>query len=70
MDAVGELDGLWNNQTDPIISLQIEILVEGPEDNVLDEKQTYRFNNQDIPAEDFRLRQVFATTVALRNQLP
>lgn len=68
--AVGELDGLWNNQTDPIVSLQIEILVESSENNVLDEKQTYRFNNQDIAAEDFRLRQVFATTVALRNQLP
>lgn len=70
LDAIGTLDGLWNNQSDPVISMQIELLVESIDDRVLDEKQTYRFNNQNISADDFRLRQVFATTVALRNQLP
>lgn len=69
-NASGVLDGLWNNQSDPIISLQIELLVESIEDNILDEKQTYRFNHLPVLAQDFRLRQVFATTVALRNQLP
>jgi len=70
LDAVDELDGLWNNLNNPIVSLRIELLIESIENNILDEEQTYRFNNQNIAADDFRLRQVFAATVALRNQLP
>lgn len=68
--AVGVLDGLWNNLNNPVISLQIELLVESVEDNVLDEEQAYQFDNERVQADDRRLRQVFATTVAMRNQLP
>ena len=69
-DATNALTGLWNNLADPIVSVQLALLVESVEDNAVDDKQTYTFDDKKITAEDKRLHQVFTTTVAMRNQLP
>jgi type IV pilus assembly protein PilW len=69
--ALGALDGLWNNQANPIVSVRVELLMQSVTDNILDEAQVYSFNgDDDITATDRRLYKVFNSTVALRNQLP
>ncbi|PUA27958.1 MAG: hypothetical protein B0W54_15730 [Cellvibrio sp. 79] len=72
-DATGKMDGLWvqkPTEHNPVISVKLELLVEGFSDNVLEEKQVYDFDGKTVTATDRRLRNVFSTTVALRNQLP
>jgi len=69
-DATGKMNGLWNNKNDPVVSVQLELLIEGLADNVLEEKQVYEFDGKTVTATDRRLRNVFSTTIALRNQLP
>ncbi|MDJ0833014.1 MAG: PilW family protein [Gammaproteobacteria bacterium] len=59
-DAVADL-----NQ---VTAVRIFLVVRSDADNVLDERQTYTLNGQDILANDQRLRQVFTTTIALRNK--
>lgn len=68
-NAAGNMDGLWNNMQNPVVSVQIELLLEGA-NNVLDEKQVYEFNGSQVTATDRKFRKVFSNTVALRNQLP
>lgn len=67
-DAADTLDGLWGN-ANTIPSLQLEVLVKSVEDNVLDEKQIYNFNNVEVHATDKHLYQNFSATIALRNLL-
>ena len=55
----------WNR----INSVRLELLVASIEDRVLSEHQTYTFNNGSVTATDYRLRQVFTSTIAIRNQL-
>lgn len=69
-DATGMMNGLWNKLDDPVVSVQLELLIEGFADNVLEEKQVYEFDGKTVTATDRRLRNVFSTTIALRNQLP
>jgi len=59
-----------------VVSVRINLLVVGPEGNVTTNAQTYAFRDADgdgVPetqtAPDRRLRQVFTTTVALRNRV-
>lgn len=70
VDAEDALDSIWNNVDNPIVSVQLELLVESVENNAVDEKQKYTFNGQDLTADDYRLHQTFFTTIAMRNQLP
>lgn len=66
--AVDAIDGLWGNEN-PLVSVQLEVLIKSMEDNVLGEKQKFTFNLADVEAVDRRLYQTFSTTVAFRNQL-
>jgi type IV pilus assembly protein PilW len=68
--ALDQLGGLWNNQTNPIVSVRLELVVQSIADNVLEDEQTYTLGAADVVAADKRLYKVFSTTVALRNQLP
>ena len=67
-DAADEVDGLWGDEN-PMVSVQLEVLIKSMEDNILDEKQKFTFNEDDIEADDFRFYQTFSATVAFRNQL-
>jgi type IV pilus assembly protein PilW len=60
----------WNNQSNPVIAVRIELLVESPNDLILEDPQTYRFGGVDVTAADTRMYQVFTTNIALRNRLP
>jgi type IV pilus assembly protein PilW len=55
----------WNR----INSVRIELLVASVEDRVLSDHQTYTFDGTATTATDYRLRQVFSSTIAVRNQL-
>ena len=52
------------------VRVQIQLLLVSPEDNVLPEPQTYVFAGTEVSPTDRRMRQVFSTTVAIRNRLP
>lgn len=69
-DAVDEMGAFWNDRVNPLVSMKIELLVQSVEDNILDARQGYSFAGEDEVAEDRRMYQTFATTIALRNQLP
>lgn len=63
--------GQWRN----VVSLRVSLLVRSLEDNVLTEQQAVVFPPPPnaavaVNTADRRLRQVFTTTIALRNQLP
>jgi type IV pilus assembly protein PilW len=65
--AAGELsEAQWLN----VNSVRIELLLRSNEENVLDSPQGYSFAGEDVegPA-DKRARQIFRTTVALRNRI-
>lgn len=54
-----------------VLSARVSLLVRGSEDNVTDESQTVSFPpGTDFTPGDRRLRQVFTTTIAIRNRLP
>lgn len=69
-NAVGTLEGHWNNLANPIISINLEILVESDTDNIVEDNQIYSFGGQSVAATDKRLRKVFTSTIAMRNQIP
>lgn len=52
-----------------VTSVRISLLVRSVEDNITQEPQVYSFNGSTVTAPDQRLRRVFTTVVALRNQL-
>ncbi len=54
---------------DDVVSLRVMLLMRSIADNVTDEPQTYTFNGAQVTPGDRRIRQVFTTTIALRNQL-
>ena len=59
-----QVANLWD-----VISLRLMLLVRS-EDQFFDEtNQTYTFNGNTVTAADRRLRQVFTTTIALRNRI-
>lgn len=51
-----------------VTALRVSLVVRSENDGVLDDNQTYTFNGQNINAPDRRLRQVFSSTIALRNR--
>lgn len=53
-----------------VLSVRISLLVESQDTNVTDVPQTLTFNGATVDTSDRRLRQVFTTTVAVRNRLP
>ena len=53
----------WNTVT----AVRVMLLAVSPENVVFESDQTYRYNGQNITSNDGRLRQVFSTTIALRN---
>lgn len=71
LTSAGEVALNWNDAVDenPLVAIRIEILVAGPDDQLLDEPQTYNFGGADVTAGDRRMHQVFATTINLRNQV-
>jgi type IV pilus assembly protein PilW len=58
----------WNK----VISVRVELLVASIEDNISQDHQVYTFptdNEDPTTADDFRLRQIFSTTIAIRNRI-
>ncbi len=53
-----------------VVSVQVELLPVSHDDNLTLKPSTYTFNQTEITATDNRLRQVFSSTIALRNRLP
>ena len=51
-----------------VAAVRISLLVAGNDDNVTTSKQKYTYNSALVEAGDLRLRQVFTTTVSLRNK--
>lgn len=51
-----------------VAAVRISLLVAGNDDNVASGKQKYTYDGAAIEAGDLRLRQVFTTTVSLRNK--
>ena len=49
-------------------AVRVMLLIESADDGIVEAPQTYRFNGEDITATDNRLRQVFSTTIGLRNR--
>ncbi|WP_444929601.1 PilW family protein [Microbulbifer sp. SSSA002] len=56
---------------DELASIKVELLVASDDDNVLQEAQLYSFNGAvDQNPGDKRLRQVFTSTMSIRNRMP
>lgn len=63
--ATGVAD--WDN----VVAVRVQLLVQTPEQGVLPAAQTgLSFNGQTVNTSDRRLRQVFSSTIALRNRAP
>jgi type IV pilus assembly protein PilW len=54
---------------DDVVSIRVMLLLRSIDDFVAEAPQTYSFNGAQTTAGDRRLRQVFTTTVALRNRI-
>ncbi len=54
---------------DNVVSLRVMLLIHSIDDFVTEAPQTYTFNGVPTTAADRRLRQVFTTTIALRNRI-
>jgi len=54
---------------DDVVSLRIALLVRSIDDFVTEDPQTYTFNGVTTTPADRRIRQVFSTTIALRNRI-
>ena len=54
---------------DDVVSVRVMLVVRSIDDFVLDQAQTYTFNGQQLTAPDRRVRQVFTSTIALRNRV-
>ncbi len=54
---------------DDVLSVRVSLLMRSSEDNVTEDPQVYTFNGATVTAGDNRIRQVFTTTISLRNRL-
>ncbi len=52
---------------DEVVAVRIMLLMRSPENVAIEGSQKYFFNGQNLTSNDNRLRQVFTTTIALRN---
>ncbi|MFZ5483226.1 MAG: PilW family protein [Pseudomonadota bacterium] len=74
VDQYTTADGVadWNQ----VRAIRIRLLLVSPENNILDQAQTYRWDTDSdgdldiVNAPDRRLRYVFSTSVGIRNRLP
>lgn len=56
---------------DRVLSLRLQVLVQTAEDRVVPEKQVYTFaEDVNKTAADYRMRQVFISTIGIRSRLP
>ncbi|MBI5462893.1 MAG: PilW family protein [Gammaproteobacteria bacterium] len=53
-----------------VVSIRISLLMRTYADNLAPETQTYAYNGANITAGDRRIRQVYTTTIAIRNRTP
>lgn len=69
--AAGDIPVAPTNLWSRVRSVRVELLVEGFEDRVLDDRQSYTFAGvlTEDPG-DLRMRQVFVNTVGIRGRLP
>lgn len=51
-----------------VAAVRISLLVTGNDDNIASSKQKYTYNGAAVEAGDLRLRQVFTTTISVRNK--
>jgi type IV pilus assembly protein PilW len=60
-----------NNALDyeSVVSVRVQLLVRSIDDFVTEDPQTYTYNGATITPADRRIRQVFSTTIALRNRI-
>jgi type IV pilus assembly protein PilW len=54
----------WNQ----VVAVRISLLVVSPDDQIATSNQTYTYNGASVTAGDNKLRQVFTTTVSVRNR--
>jgi len=52
-----------------VISVRIMLLIRSESDGITEDVQSYTYNGANITAADQRLRQIFSTTIALRNRI-
>ena len=52
-----------------VTAVRVMLLMVSPNNVSMPDAQRYRYNNEDIVSTDVRLRQVFSTTIALRNRI-
>ena len=52
-----------------IVAVRLMLMVRSIDDQVVEDNQVYTFNGNTVTAADYRLRQEFSTTVALRNRV-
>nr|WP_246195000.1 PilW family protein [Allochromatium palmeri] len=66
--VVASLVSNWNN----VLAARISLLAQSPETNITaeGENQDLTFNGATVNTSDRRLRQIFTTTVTLRNRVP
>lgn len=68
VDNTVDIAGVGNWES--VIAVQLELLVQSPDDYVIPEEQTYDFAGKEgIKPGDKRIRQVFNTTVGIRTRL-
>lgn len=53
-----------------VVSIRVSLLVRTYADNLAPETQTYTYNGTSTTANDRRIRQVYTTTIAVRNRTP
>lgn len=59
-----ESDGKWGN----VVSVQVTLLMRSLDNGLVNTAQTYHYNGANTTADDRRLREVFSTTITLRNR--
>ena len=57
------------NNWDDVMSIRLMLLVRSANDGIVEANQVVDYNNATSTAADQRLRQVFTTTIALRNRV-
>ncbi len=62
-------ENINNDQWVNVTTVRVMLLVKSSTNASLSEPQKYRFNGENLISDDGRLRQVFSTTIALRNRI-
>lgn len=71
-DGISGVDGYYEasqvSDWDDVVSVRFNLLLRSLEDNVLDDDQSYRFNDTDVTATDHYLRRPLGFVVTVRGQ--